>query len=72
MKKALFIAAAFSAGLYRGAAESCRVYLGTSAKGEERGIYMSEMDMKTGVLSEPVRVSKAERPGFIVLDSSGK
>ena len=55
-----------------GAAETCRVYFGTSAKNEERGIYLSELDMKTGTLSEPVCVSRAERPGFITLDAKGE
>jgi 6-phosphogluconolactonase len=52
--------------------DTFRVYFGTSAKDEQRGIYMAELDMKTGTLSDAVRVSKAMRPGFIAIDSSGK
>lgn len=49
-----------------------RVYFGTSAKDDQRGIYMAELDMKTGALSDAVRVSKAMRPGFIVIHPDGK
>lgn len=52
--------------------DSCRVYFGTSAKNEARGIYMAELDMKTGKLSEATRVSTARRPGFIAIHPNGK
>ncbi|VGO19834.1 lactonase family protein [Pontiella sulfatireligans] len=52
--------------------DAYRVYFGTSAKGEERGIYMAKLDMKTGALSEAVRVAKATRPGFIAIHPNGK
>jgi 6-phosphogluconolactonase len=72
MKTKLILPVILSAGLYAHAADTCRVYLGTSAKGDLRGIYMSELDMTSGTLSEAVRVSQAERPGFITLDSKGE
>lgn len=49
-----------------------RVYFGTSAKAEQRGIYKSNLDMTTGELSSPTRVSTANRPGFIALHADGK
>ena len=52
--------------------DAYRVYFGTSAKGEERGIYMAELDMESGKLSAPVRVSEARRPGFIAIHPDGK
>ena len=52
--------------------ETVRVYFGTSAKQEQRGIYMATLDMQTGCLSDAIRVSKAERPGFIAIHPDGK
>ena len=48
-----------------------RVYFGTSATGEQCGIYMSQFEMSTGQLSEPIRVSDSARPGFIAIHSEG-
>jgi len=44
-----------------------RIYFGTQAKGDERGIYMARFDAQTGQLSEPILASDSVRPGFIVL-----
>ena len=52
--------------------ELCRVYFGTSAQQEQCGIYASTLDMKTGTLSEAIRVSKASQPGFIAIHPDGK
>jgi len=52
--------------------DSFRVYFGTTANGEDRGIYMALLDTSTGQLSEPVRVSNSVRPGFIAIHPNGK
>ena len=65
------LAASALAGCANAKPDVCRIFFGTSAKDEQRGIYMAELDMKTGALSDAVRVSKAMRPGFIAIDSSG-
>jgi 6-phosphogluconolactonase len=76
MKTVLFATIALATSVHPGCAnatsDTCRVYFGTSAKGEQCGIYMAELDMKTGSLSEAVHVSKAARPGFIAIHPDGK
>ena len=52
--------------------ENVRVYFGTSAKQEQCGVYMATLDIKTGSLSEAIRVSKAARLGFIAIHPDGK
>ena len=34
-----------------------RVYFGTQAEGDQRGIYMALLDTEAGQLGEPIRVS---------------
>jgi 6-phosphogluconolactonase len=53
-------------------ADLVRVYFGTQAKGDERGIYMALLDTATGQLSEPVHVSDSARPGFIAIHPDGQ
>jgi len=54
------------------AANTCRVYIGTMAKGDQAGIYMSLLDMQTGQLSEPVRVSPVNGAGFLAIHPDGQ
>ncbi len=54
------------------AADTCRVYIGTMAKGEQAGIYLAWLNMQTGQLSEPVRVSPVNGAGFIVIHPDKK
>ena len=54
------------------ATDACRVYFGTTAGGDERGIYTALLDTQTGTLGEAVRVSDSVRPGFIVIHPDGK
>jgi 6-phosphogluconolactonase len=54
------------------AAGTFRVYFGTTAKDDSRGIYMSRFDASTGQLDEAVRVSDSIRPGFIVIHPDGQ
>jgi len=49
-----------------------RVYLGTTAENDRCGIYMATLDLHTGTLSSPVRVSQSVRPGFIEIHPDGK
>ncbi len=49
------------------AAESVPVYFGTYTRKDSKGIYLSQLDMKTGVLSEPVLAAKASNPSFLVV-----
>ena len=57
---------------FAGSAEKTRVYFGTFTKGEGKGIFMSELDLKSGQLSEPVPVGEAVRPGFLAIHPDGK
>ena len=49
-----------------------RIYFGTTAQGNQRGIYLATFDPQTGRLGEPVRVSDSVRPGFVVIHPDGK
>lgn len=66
------LAACLLAGHTHAGPSAFRVYFGTSAQGEECGIYMAMLDMNTGSLSDTVRVSKALRPAFIVIHPDGR
>ncbi len=46
------------------------VYLGTGAKGEEAGIYLSELDLLSGDLAPPRHVATLPGAGFVVLHPS--
>ncbi|MFN7806019.1 MAG: lactonase family protein [Planctomycetaceae bacterium] len=49
------------------------VYLGTYTKpGGSRGIYRSELDLKTGQLAAPVLVAELENPSFVNLSPNGQ
>ncbi len=50
-------------------AESVRVYFGTHAN---EGIFQSDLDLKTGALSDPHLAVKTDRPGFIEIHPSQK
>ena len=52
--------------------DTYRVYFGTTAGGDERGIYMALFDTQTGQLSEVAHVSNSVRPGFIVIHPDGR
>jgi len=54
------------------AADSLRVYFGTTAEGDQCGIYMALLDTQTGQLGDAIRVSNSVRPGFIVIHPDGK
>ncbi|MDD3277117.1 MAG: lactonase family protein [Kiritimatiellales bacterium] len=54
------------------AADTCQVYIGTMAQGDDAGIYLTFLDMQTGKLREPARVSSVNGAGFIALHPDGQ
>ncbi|GAA5481393.1 lactonase family protein [Haloferula sargassicola] len=61
------------AGLALGAAaETERVYFGTSGNGEAKGIYTAEFDPETGAISGLKLAAAAPNPGFLVMAPDGK
>lgn len=53
-------------------ADTLRVYFGTQAQGNLRGIYMALFNTTTGELDEVTHINDAVRPGFIVIHPDGK
>ena len=49
-----------------------RVYFGGNARGEARGIYLSELDLATGALSDPKRAVATDSASFLALHPAGK
>lgn len=57
---------------FAGSEDKIRVYFGTFTKGPDKGLFMSELDLKSGQLSEPTPGGEAVRPGFLAIHSDGK
>ncbi|HKL21228.1 MAG TPA: lactonase family protein, partial [Tichowtungia sp.] len=75
MKTTTSCASALAASMIAHAApedSTIRVYFGTQAKGDPRGIYLAEFDTQSGTLGKPVRVSDSVRPGFIQIHPDGR
>lgn len=53
------------------AADKYRVYIGTAAEGAGQGVFISELNMKTGQLSEATLAVEARRSGIVTLNSTG-
>jgi 6-phosphogluconolactonase len=51
---------------------SVRVYFGTFTKGDDGGIFQSELNLDTGQLSQPSLAGHAVRPGFLAVHPDGK
>ena len=49
-----------------------RVYFGTYTNKESKGIYISELDLKTGTLSEPTLAADTTNPSFLAIDPTQK
>ncbi len=49
-----------------------RVYLGTYTDADSRGIYVCELDLADGSLSEPRLAGEAKNPSFLALHPDGK
>jgi 6-phosphogluconolactonase len=54
------------------AADKLWAFFGTYTGGESKGIYVSELDLKTGKLSEPVLAVEVDNPSFLAIHPSGK
>ncbi|MGE0608099.1 MAG: lactonase family protein [Pirellulales bacterium] len=52
--------------------EKLRVYIGTNTGPDSQGIYMCELDLATGQLSEPRLAGEAVNPSFLALHPTGK
>lgn len=48
-------------------AESIKVYLGTQGRGESKGIYLANLNLETGALSEPKLAAEVAGCGFLAL-----
>jgi 6-phosphogluconolactonase len=48
-----------------------RIYVGTYTGPKSQGIYVLNMDMRTGELSKPQLAAKTSRPSFVAPDPSG-
>ncbi len=49
-----------------------RVYFGTYTNGKSQGIYVSDLDLATGKLTEPQLAGEAKNPSFLAIDPAGK
>lgn len=49
-----------------------RVYIGSYTRGASEGIYVSELDLATGQLSEPRLAAKAVNPSFVAIHPDGQ
>ncbi len=49
-----------------------RVYLGTYTGKESKGIYVSELDLKTGTLTEPQLAAQTTNPSFLAIHPTKK
>ncbi len=49
-----------------------RVYFGTYTGGDSKGIYVAELDMKTGKVGEPRLAAELKNPSFLALHPNGK
>jgi len=65
------ISAAEKDGLDMKAKASIKVYIGTYTHAGSRGIYLSELDRESGILSEPVLAAELDAPGFLKYDTEG-
>ncbi len=54
------------------AAETLRVYFGTYTGTGSKGIYLSELNLETGALSEPKLAVETPNPSFLALHPGGK
>ena len=48
-----------------------RFYVGTYTGGESQGIYVSELDLKSGRMSTAVLAAKSENPSFVAIHPTG-
>lgn len=53
-------------------AETRTLYIGTTGRGEAKGIYRAEFDLSSGELSAPELAAEAPNPGFLTLAEDGR
>ncbi len=54
------------------AADRAWVFIGTYTRGESKGIYRAQLDLKSGALTQPELVGEVENPSFLTLHPSGR
>jgi len=47
-------------------------YIGTYTNGESEGIYRSQLDLKSGAMSQPVLAGKVDNPTFLAISADSK
>jgi 6-phosphogluconolactonase len=52
--------------------DQIRVYLGTYTRAESKGIYLAQLDLATGKLSQPKLVAEVKNPSFLAFHPTGK
>lgn len=63
----LFVASAATAS-----GETVRTYIGTYTRGDSQGIYLLDLDLKTGKLTSQGLAAESVNPSFLALHPSGK
>lgn len=53
-------------------AETIPLYIGTTGRGEARGIYQARLDLDSGELSSPGLAAAAPAPGFLAIAAEGR
>ena len=48
------------------------VFIGTYTRGDSKGIYVSQLDLKTGALSDPTLAAEIENPSFLAFSPDEK
>jgi len=69
---AVLVIAAFFMGAAMAHAQSHRLYIGTYTRGESRGIYVAELDTRTGKLSQPRLAAETPNPSFLAIAANGQ
>ena len=54
------------------AADRAWVFIGTYTRGESKGIYRAQLDLKSGELASPELAAEVENPSFLALHPSGR
>ncbi len=68
----VFLLAATGCQAAAQAPSKLRVYFGTYTNKESKGIYVSEFDLKTGTLTEPVLAATTTNPSFLAVHPTKK
>jgi 6-phosphogluconolactonase len=66
------VALAFSGPRVAAAADKCRVYIGTYSGDNSRGIYVCELDLASGKVSEPELAAEVKNGSFLAIHPNEK